>query len=113
MQGSQLNDALYDFLFYEIHDGIKMRALPFKQDQLMENAFVSFGYNMIAKQPLMQLRRWIPETSAPLGDEIIKFFGEMAGFYSYRWLMGKSAPLGNLMLKQLLSQGSQYIMKEI
>ena len=113
MENQGLNNALYDFAFYQIHDGIKTRALPLSKEQLMPNLFVSLGYNMLTAKPLKQLQQWIPTVSQPYGDMITKFLGETVGFISYGMLMGKPVNYGAIMLKQILAQGSQEVLKQI
>jgi len=113
MQVSGTNDAIFDFVAYSIHDGVKTRALPINKNQIMENAFVSFGYNMVAKQPLMTARRYMPDISTPYSNELVKFAGELIGMYSYKWLMKKPTSFSSMVMKQLLSQGGQYVMRQI
>ena len=108
-----VNDAVLDFGFYLLHDGIKRRALP-TQNDLLEDAVVAGGYNIVLKAPLDNtLSQFIPVVSQPYGEDIIKFLGATALMFGYRWSMGMERNIGGIMLKQLLAQGGQMIYKQL
>lgn len=107
-----MNDALQDFAFLQGHDIIKERSLP-KVDGIIENAVIAGGWNMLARKPTEQAERFIPIADQMIKKEIMKFGGEVSIALLYRWLMGKDKSLGNLMLKQMLAQGSQMIVNKL
>ncbi len=114
MQNDNLSASLMDFVSYEVVDGLKTRALPIKQEQLMSNGFTSLGYHFIVKQPIRQLERWVPMTSQPYADELFKFFGELGTMYVYKMLMGKPyGDIGGMVLKQLMAQGGQLVLRSL
>jgi hypothetical protein len=108
-----VNETILDFSFYSLHDGIKRRALP-TQNELLGNALVAGGYNLIAKQPFEgTIQRFIPEVPQLPSEELLKFFGESAFMWLYKWSMGMERNIGGILLKQLLAQGGSMIYKQL
>lgn len=107
-----MNQALQDYAFLQGHDIIKERSLP-KFAGIAENAVIAGGWNMIAYEPTKQLERFLPIADQMIKDEILKFAGESAIALLYRWMTGKERSLGNIMLKQMLAQGSQMVVNKL
>jgi len=110
---NSMNNAIMDFGFYSGYDAIKKRGIP-DMDQFLENGVSGLGYNFLVKDQVKRFDYIFPGETRPFGDMILKFGGQLAIIYLWRWGMKKgSKSIGDIILKQLISQGSQEVFKKV
>jgi hypothetical protein len=94
------------------HDGLKARRMP-NMDEILEDLVTSAGHYYVLENPMKMVENLVPGVDVNIKKELSRFVSQSLIAWGYKYLMKKPVNPADVMMKQLLVQGSEMVWNQL